>query len=104
MTRNITKEDQKSRLAAIESDIEWLQKCKEEVENIPLFEETLEGQIRELEKKALDQVQKICDKFNKETGRILQIPRLISAAECAEKMVNACTLDFNRLDYPKRSY
>lgn len=73
MTRNITKENQKYRLAAIESGIERLQKCKEEIENMPLFEDTLEGQIRELEKKALDQVQKICDKFYKETGRILQI-------------------------------
>lgn len=73
MTRYITKENQKYKLADIDAEINDLQQQREEVENMPLFEDTLEGQIRELEKKALDQVQKICDKFNKETGRVLTI-------------------------------
>lgn len=100
MTRNITKEDQKYRLAAIESDIEKLQKQKEEIENLPLFEETLEGQIRELEKKALDQVQKICDKFHKETGRILQIPRPVLSGA----MTTIDEWNQNTSELTKRSY
>lgn len=106
MTRNITKEDQKYRLAAIESDIEKLQKQKEEIENLPLFEETLEGQIRELEKKALDQVQKICDKFHKETGRVLQVPRpVLSGAEAIKKRLDETwSIVSNSLEVPKRPY
>lgn len=86
MTRNITKEYQKCRLANIDAQINELQKIKEEVENMPLFEDTLEGQIQELEKKACEQIQKICDKFHKETGRTLTRP--LNGIEATKAMID----------------
>lgn len=103
MKRNITKEYQKERLANIDAQINELQKIKEEVENMPLFEDTLEGQIRELEKKALDQVQKICDKFNKETGRVLTISGPMNGFEATKAMLDEWG-GFNKLAAPKRVY
>lgn len=103
MTRYITKENQKYKLADIDAEINDLQQQREEVENMPLFEDTLEGQIRELEKKALDQVQKICDKFNKETGRVLTISGPMNGFEATKAMLDEWG-GFNKLAAPKRVY
>ena len=104
MTRNITKEYQKCKLANIDAQINELQKIKEEVENMPLFEDTLEGQIQELEKKALDQVQKICDKFQKETGRILTVPKHLNGIEATKAMINEWNGGCDKMLAPKRPY